>query len=412
VHQYIDQKKTYKIKWLWGGAAFSLIATVIGYLLVKNSLEIPLEFYVPQKVLLQNETRSVSGLGKIVPREQRFVSAPEDGQVVNIFIRQGQKINKGDPIVKINNFNLIREAKVSSYELAEIQSDVELKKSELGIMRYQLESSLSNAQTERQSQQLTLDANASLVESGIVSKIKFSQEKMSLKQSELEVLSRQKQLELFDKSYEQQIKALDKKVDAGREKKQFFDKRLKSLTLFADVTSTVRNLDFKIGQTVIQGQNLVELIEVENLIAEVQIPQYSVDHVAIGDLTLISTPNGNLNAKVEYVDSVIRDGAATVYLAFDQSLPTWLKIDQSVEVSINTQSARIVSTLNKPNSYEQYDSWTVYRATSKNTIIKTDVALAINAEDRLTLTPVMSEGETVFLLPSQYAKKSSYPIIE
>lgn len=412
MHQYIDQKKTYKIKWLWGGAAFSLIATVIGYLLVKNSLEIPLAFNVPQKVLLQNETRSVTGLGKIVPREQRFVSAPEDGQVVNIFIRQGQKINKGDPIVKINNFNLIREAKVSSYELAEIQSDVELKKIELGIMRYQLESSLSNAQTERQSQQLTLDANASLVESGIVSKIKFSQEKMSLKQSELEVLSRQKQLELFDKSYEQQIKALDKKVDAGREKKQFFDKRLKSLTLFADVTSTVRNLDFKIGQTVIQGQNLVELIEVENLIAEAQIPQYSVDHVAIGDLTLISTPNGNLDAKVEYVDSVIRDGAATVYLAFDQSLPTWLKIDQSVEVSINTQSARIVSTLNKPNSYEQYDSWTVYRATSKNTIIKTDVALAINAEDRLTLTPVMSEGETVFLLPSQYAKKSSYPIKE
>ena len=412
MHQYIDEKKTYKTKWLWGGAAFSLIATVIGYLLVKNSLEIPLEFYVPQKVLLQNETRSVTGLGKIVPREQRFVSAPEDGQVVNIFIRQGQKINKGDPIVKINNFNLIREAKVSSYELAEIQSDVELKKSELGIMRYQLESSLSNAQTERQSQQLTLDANASLVESGIVSKIKFSQEKMSLKQSELEVLSRQKQLELFDKSYEQQIKALDKKVDAGREKKQFFDKRLKSLTLFADVTSTVRNLDFKIGQTVIQGQNLVELIEVENLIAEVQIPQYSVDYVTIGDLTLISTPNGNLKAKVEYVDSVIRDGAATVYLAFDQSLPTWLKIDQSVEVSINTQSARIVSTLNKPNSYEQYDSWTVYRVTSKNTIIKTDVALAINAEDRLTLTPVMSEGETVFLLPSQYAKKSSYPIIE
>lgn len=389
-----------------------LAILLVGYFQFSNSDEIPAEFYNPQKITLQKNVRKITGLGKVVPRNLLFVSAPEDGQVVEVFIRQGQKIQEGEPIVRISNLNLQRETKVASYELANIESDVELKKSELGIMRYQLEAGLSDAETELEIQQLALDANGLLVASGIVSKVKFAQEKMSLKRAELNVSSKQKQLVLFDKSYTQQIRALNQKVNAGREKKQFFDERIEALTLFAEETSTVRNLNLQIGQTITQGQNLVELIENHNLIAEVQIPQYSVDFVAIGDSAQVTTPNGKLDAKIEYIDSVIRNGAATVYIAFQQTLPSWIKIDQSIEVLINTHNEQMVSTLEIPNSFDQFDSWTVYSATSQNTIVKTNISVAINTDNRLTLTPSRPEGETVFLLPTQYANAASYPFIE
>jgi HlyD family secretion protein len=412
VHQYIDKKNPNSKKIIWMAGISLLIVLLVGYFQFSNGDEIPAEFNLPQKITLQKNVRQITGLGKVVPRNQLYIAAPENGQVVAVFVRQGQKIQEGDPIVRINNLSLQRETKVASYELANIASDVELKKIELGIMRYQLEAGLSDAETELQIQQLALDANGLLVESGIVSKIKFAQEKMSLKRAELNVTSKQKQLELFDKSYSQQINALNQKVNAGREKKQFFDERIEALTLFADKASIVRNLNLQIGQTVNQGQNLVELIDDTNLIAEIQIPQYSVDHVAIGDLTKIITPNGKLNAKVEYIDSVIRNGAATVYIAFQDAVPSWIKIDQSIEVLIDTHNEEMVSTLEKPSAFEQYDSWTVYRATGQNTIVKTNISVAVNTDNRLTLSSSRPEGETVFLFPSQYANAASYPFIE
>jgi hypothetical protein len=62
------------------------------------------------------------------------------------------------------------------------------------------------------------------------------------------------------------------------------------------------------------------------------------------------------DAKIEYIDSVIRNGAATVYIAFQHSLPSWIKIDQSIEMLIDTHKEQMVSTIEKPNSFEQFQS--------------------------------------------------------
>jgi hypothetical protein len=56
------------------------------------------------------------------------------------------------------------------------------------------------------------------------------------------------------------------------------------------------------------------------------------------------------------IDSVIRNGAATVYIAFQHSLPSWIKIDQSIEMLIDTHKEQMVSTIEKPNSFEQFQS--------------------------------------------------------
>lgn len=412
MQQYITERKVFSKKWIL--VAIILIPALIFFILfvIAKSFEFPSEFNVPQKIVMFKDVRKVTGLGKVIPRAQRYMSAPESGQLEAIFVRQGQFLNKGEAILKINNYNLIREAEVASYELSNTTSDVELKKSQLDIMKYKLVSSLTNAETELKIQQLSIDANSLLVESGIVSKIKFQQEKMNVTQAELQVDSIKKQLEMFDKSYEKQILALDKKVLAELKKKAFFEKRIKALTLYAGITGTVRNLELQVGQAINQGQSLVELVETENLVAEVQIPQNSVYLVNVGDTSKIITPNGVLETKVEYIDSVIRNGAATVYLASNQPFPSWLKIDQSIEASIATQKEHLVPTLKKPRAFEQYESWVVYRETSQGDIIRTDISLAINSDSNLTMSPSMNSEEMVYLLPSEYATQSSYSPIE
>ena len=412
MYKYIDVRSPKSRFWYVQVFALIIAVGVVVIWLLTKEQTVPSAFLVPHQISVQKNLQKVIGMGKITPYKQRFVAAPDNGQIVELFVRQGQEVQRGTPILRIENLSLEQEEKIAGFELSDIKSDVELKKSELGIARYQLESNLSNAQTELESQKLSLSANELLVTSGIVSKIKVTQEKMSVKQAALEVESRNNQLALFEKSYLQQIKALDLKVQSRVEKQQYFARRLEALTINSDITGSIRNLSLSAGESVVQGQNLAELIETKNLVAEVQIPQYSVSYVSIGDISQIITPNGILSAKVEYIDSVIRNGGARVFVTLDKPVPSWLKIDQSVEVTIETNIEQMVATLDKPEQFDEYDNWTVYRILDKGNIVKTDISLIINPENTLTLNPSISDDETVFLFPTQYANHKSYPIPE
>jgi len=412
VYKYIDVRSPKSRFWYVQVFALIIAVGVVVIWLLTKEQTVPSAFLVPHQISVQKNLQKVIGMGKITPYKQRFIAAPDNGQIVELFVRQGQEVQRGTPILRIENLSLEQEEKIAGFELSDIKSDVELKKSELGIARYQLESNLSNAQTELESQKLSLSANELLVTSGIVSKIKVTQEKMSVKQAALEVESRNNQLALFEKSYLQQIKALDLKVQSRVEKQQYFARRLEALTINSDITGSIRNLSLSAGESVVQGQNLAELIETKNLVADVQIPQYSVSYVSIGDISQIITPNGILSAKVEYIDSVIRNGGARVFVTLDKPVPSWLKIDQSVEVTIETNIEQMVATLDKPEQFDEYDNWTVYRILDKGNIVKTDISLIINPENTLTLNPSISDDETVFLFPTQYANHKSYPIPE
>jgi multidrug resistance efflux pump len=412
VYKYIDVRSPKSRFWYVQVFALIIAVGVVVIWLLTKEQTVPSAFLVPHQISVQKNLQKVIGMGKITPCKQRFIAAPDNGQIVELFVRQGQEVQRGTPILRIENLSLEQEEKIAGFELSDIKSDVELKKSELGIARYQLESNLSNAQTELDSQKLSLSANELLVTSGIVSKIKVTQEKMSVKQAALEVESRNNQLALFEKSYLQQIKALDLKVQSRVEKQQYFARRLEALTINSDITGSIRNLALSAGESVVQGQNLAELIETKNLVAEVQIPQYSVSYVSIGDTSQIITPNGILSAKVEYIDSVIRNGGARVFVTLDKPVPSWLKIDQSVEVTIETNIEQMEATLDKPEQFDEYDNWTVYRILDKGNIVKTDISLIINPENTLTLNPSISDDETVFLFPTQYANHKSYPIPE
>ena len=412
MYKYIDVRSPKSRFWYVQVFALIIAVGVVVIWLLTKEQTVPSAFLVPHQISVQKNLQKVIGMGKITPYKQRFIAAPDNGQIVELFVRQGQEVQRGTPILRIENLSLEQEEKIAGFELSDIKSDVELKKSELGIARYQLESNLSNAQTELESQKLSLSANELLVTSGIVSKIKVTQEKMSVKQAALEVESRNNQLALFEKSYLQQIKALDLKVQSRVEKQQYFARRLEALTINSDITGSIRNLSLSAGESVVQGQNLAELIETKNLVADVQIPQYSVSYVSIGDISQIITPNGILSAKVEYIDSVIRNGGARVFVTLDKPVPSWLKIDQSVEVTIETNIEQMVATLDKPEQFDEYDNWTVYRILDKGNIVKTDISLIINPENTLTLNPSISDDETVFLFPTQYANHKSYPIPE
>jgi len=413
VQHYIQEKKTLTNKLKYGLLSVILFITILLWWIVQLKVEhFPVEFNQSYAVNSLSETVKISGLGTIIPRTKNLLAATDSGQVSQLFVRAGQTIQKGDVIATITNYSLAQEVDTAKYNLINIRSEVELKKNELLMKKYQLESNLAKAKTSVRKEQLEFEANGLMAKKGILSKIKFKQSEMSYEQVKVDVESWKHQIILFNSIYQLQRDALDAKVATVTDQLKFLQDRIAALTIKANVTGIISEVLCNEGQAVNQGQLLFELVDTTKLIAKVQIPQYSSTHIQLEQSATIITPNGEISGTIEHIDKVIRQGAVSIYIAFIGIPPQWIKTEQSIEAVINTDQQKTRLLINAPNNYNDYEHWVIYKKDYSGKAIKTNIEFVGRSSQYLFLGEQVSRDDILFILPKHLSEDMEYEISE
>ncbi|MBB1403002.1 efflux RND transporter periplasmic adaptor subunit [Pseudoalteromonas sp. SG45-1] len=398
----VKQKSRYPI-----AIAALLLLLALGYLIkiLLFSNDIPERYLKPILVSQVSLPNVLKGIGTIEPTQRELLSAPLKGNINTLTIREGQAIKKGQVLAKLTNYELEQDIHNASYEQLNLESQVAIDKSNLAIKLSQIKVDLSKAKMALQQQALELNANKVLMEQGIISAIRFKQSEMLYKQSELEVNAKNGELSLFKEAFDQQLIALDNKVNISKNKLSYLQRRQEQLTLTANFDGTVSQSLAKLGQAVTQGQSLFELIETDNLLAKIQVPQYSSTQLKIGQKADIVTPSGTIAAKVDYIDTVIRNGAINVFLVLDASPPSWLRSSQAIEAHIYLEQSLVAQNIKKPNDFDNYSLWKVYEITPSSKAILTHINYKTTEQDTLSFDESL-QGNYVLLLPAAYATQS------
>ena len=384
-----------------------MLLLALGYLIkiLLFSNDIPERYLKPILVSQVSLPNVLKGIGTIEPTQRELLSAPLKGNINTLTIREGQAIKKGQVLAKLTNYELEQDIHNASYEQLNLESQVAIDKSNLAIKLSQIKVDLSKAKMALQQQALELNANKVLMEQGIISAIRFKQSEMLYKQSELEVNAKNGELSLFKEAFDQQLIALDNKVNISKNKLSYLQRRQEQLTLTANFDGTVSQSLAKLGQAVTQGQSLFELIETDNLLAKIQVPQYSSTQLKIGQKADIVTPSGTIAAKVDYIDTVIRNGAINVFLVLDASPPSWLRSSQAIEAHIYLEQSLVAQNIKKPNDFDNYSLWKVYEITPSSKAILTHINYKTTEQDTLSFDESL-QGNYVLLLPAAYATQS------
>ncbi|GHE76768.1 HlyD family secretion protein [Thalassotalea profundi] len=387
--------------------ALSFIISILVYVIVIKNDEIPTQYSQLMLVESHYKPLKIKGIGAIVPSSKTIIPAPSKGNIVSLTIRPGQLVTKGQVLTKINNYELEQQLQESKYALVNLRSEVALKKSDLQIKQNQLEADLNQRKNFKKKQKLELDAYNKLIKKGIVSKIKFEQSKMAYEQMTLDVESSERQLTWFNKNLLQQQNALNTKITAAMEQLAFIQERKNSLTVRADSSGIIKEVNIHVGQMVAQGQNLFEIIDNTKLQAEIQIPQYSSANIALYQQAEILTPNGKFEAQVEHIDSVIRQGAVSVYLSFINTPPNWVRVDQSIEAIIQTEKVDERFFIRKPLQFEQHAEWALYVVENDSSITKLSVGYSVD-EDNLYIQSDNFKGKKLLLVPDSFSIGTHY----
>lgn len=362
----------------------------------------------PSTVWSEQRQQTVFGTGKIVSLQQQLITAPENSLVESLAVSQGQFIEAGAELLILKNAALLREQKEAELAVAEASSDAALRKSELNTQQLQLEMATAKAENEYQRQLLELAANEKLKDSGVLPAVKYEQYRLMAEQAGFEANNLRKQFQLFRQSVAEQKAAITMKLKVAEERANYLAERLAALTLYAPDAGVIKNLSADVGQSVSQGQVLLELVKSSPLHAEVLVPQYSAQALAVGDAAMVKTPAGEFPGQVEFIDPIVREGAIQVRLRLMAQNHN-LNLDQSVEAKIQSGRTTAVAAVQAPSDFELFDQWWVYQY-QDGQLIKSQITVRQSAKGHLELTPSISAGEQVVLIPAQQADQDVYSL--
>ncbi|CAM3265254.1 efflux RND transporter periplasmic adaptor subunit [Aequorivita lipolytica] len=199
---------------------------------------------------------TVAATGKIQPEIEVALSSEVSGEIIELPVKEGQTVEKGDLLVKINP-DLIQAA---------------VSQSQAGLQNVRAQ--LSQAQASEKNAKLNYERNKALFEKGVISKAEWD-----------------KSVADYDMA-QASTKAVYYNVQsASANVKQSVD-NLSRTSIYAPMSGTISKLSVELGERVVgtaqmAGTEIVRVANLQNMEVEVDVNENDIVKVAVGDSTIV-----------------------------------------------------------------------------------------------------------------------------
>lgn len=223
-----------------------------------------------EKVEKRDITETVTASGKIQPEAEVTISPDVAGKIIELPVKEGDKVNEGQLLVKINPD--IYEATVKRLEASLNTAKANLSNSQARLQ--QVKAQFDNAEA-------SYNRNKQLYEEKTISKSDYDAALSSFKTADGEV----------DAAI-QSVRAAEFNVKSAEAGLQEAKDNLSKATIYSPVSGTISKLNFEVGETVVGTQQMMgsEIMTIANLNemeVQVEVNENDIIRVGFGDSVLI-----------------------------------------------------------------------------------------------------------------------------
>ncbi|MDY8136686.1 efflux RND transporter periplasmic adaptor subunit [Aquimarina sp. 2201CG5-10] len=199
---------------------------------------------------------TVAATGKIQPEVEVKLSSEVSGEIIDLPIKEGQQVEKGDLLVRINPDI--------------IQSGLNRQQAALETVR----AGLQQAEASLKEAKFSYDRNKELFEKGVISKAEWDRAV-----SAFEVAEASKQSAYYN------VRSAQASVNEAKD-------NLSRTTIYAPMSGTISKLSVELGERVVgtqqmAGTEIVRVANLNNMEVEVDVNENDIVKVAIGDSTIV-----------------------------------------------------------------------------------------------------------------------------
>jgi HlyD family secretion protein len=248
------QKKSKKKLFIFGGLGILVVALVL-FALLGGSKEEIIQVQT-EKVEKRDITQTVSTTGKIEPEFKVVITPEVTGEIVSLPVKEGDKVKKGDLLIKINAKQYLADKESAEATLLASKSTLAMRKAELDriTLEYDRVKGLHSKKLASDSELETAKSN-------------YESIKASYSGAEANVLSTEASLR---RSIEQLYKT----------------------SIYSPMDGIVTALNVELGERVLgsgfsQGTNIMTVSDLNNMEASVEVDENDVVLITVGDTARI-----------------------------------------------------------------------------------------------------------------------------
>jgi HlyD family secretion protein len=269
--------------------------------------------------------------GKIAPKDTLYLDALEGGQVQEVLVEAGDRVAKGQPLVRFHNTQVERDV---------LQGEAYAAQSLTAAQSFETQLEASHANNERQLDQIdydivrlrrALERRAEFKGQGV-----FPQEQLDQYEDELNHNMKQRPVQAAtnkaqDELRRQQLPGIRQEISRLEESMTKARARLDDLVVRSPLAGRLTVLDLKIGQNAKQGERLAELVPDTGFKVSADVDEYYLGRVKpeqTADGVLEGRP---VKLKVSRIYPQVKDGVFKADLVFQGGQPSGLTPGEAVQ---------------------------------------------------------------------------------
>ena len=223
-----------------------------------------------EKVQLRTITESVNASGKVYPEIEVKVSPDISGEIVNLFVEEGDKVTKGQVLAKIYADIYSTQKDQATANVNQFQAQYE-----------NIKASLSGLKTSYENTKTTYERYKKLLDDKIVSRSEFEQTEQSFRSAESSYLGAL-----------QTIKSGAAQIQGVRAQLSRAEKDLARTTITAPMDGIVSSMSVKKGERVVgtaqmAGTEMMRVADMKSIEVRVDVGENDITKVKIGDTALV-----------------------------------------------------------------------------------------------------------------------------
>lgn len=325
-----------------------------------NAVNVELQELIPTEI-----TTKVSADGNIKTKNEKNVNIKINGLVKEVFVEEGDQINKNDKIVKLDDEKLQKALQTARLNLREVDNSYEdlkityetqkelnnlkikeanknleiailnrdTEKQNLENKRYELEEQIVETKTELNNLESKLSDKRYLYNNGALPKVELNRVIDNYEKVNQKYKSLQHKLEIhLTKTIPNNIKLADLKVENAKNNLQVLKTNIKKdqisnndleaaqikvlkteqeieniqadlnkLLVNSPISGMVINMGLKTGEKVVEGTTVAKIADIENLIAEIMVDEININDIKIGQEVIITSDSFQQELKGEIV---------------------------------------------------------------------------------------------------------------
>jgi HlyD family secretion protein len=344
--------------------------------------------------------RQVRGLGTLVPREDaiRQIPAQTEATVVRIRTLPGSNVKADTVLVELNDPQLSQEALDAELSLKSARADLSnvQVKVQSDLMAQKSTAATVNAdytQAQRQAQ-----TDKTLYGLGVISGLAYSASQGTADQLSTRNKLQTETVKINEKAIESQLAVQQAKVDQAQAIYDLKKHQLDALNVRAGIAGVLTDLPLAVGQHVAIGTMLAQVVQPNQLKAQLKIAETQARDIRLGQPASVDTHNGLADGTVSRVDPAVQNGTVTVDVELTGKLPDGARPDLSVDGTIDLERLKDVLYVGRPAFGNENSTISLFRMDPDGRgAVRVPVKVGQASVNAIQVLEGLHEGDTVIL---------------